>query len=93
MTKVTIRTAVAAVAAEIIPGLPPVIATKTAIEKDAYKPTFGSTPAITENAIASGIKARATTRPESRSPLMFEVHCFLYSLKENMIVVAYSMKM
>ena len=86
MTKVTISTAVAAVAAEIIPGLPPVIATRTAIEKEAYNPTFGSTPAITENAIASGIKARATTKPESKSPFIFEVHWFLYSLKKNMTV-------
>ena len=92
MTRVTISTAVAAVAAEIIPGLPPVIATRTAIEKEAYNPTFGSTPAITENAIASGIKARATTKPESKSPLIFEVHCFLYSLKENMIIVTCAMR-
>ena len=32
-TKVTIRTAVAAVAAEIMPGRPPVIAVSTAMEK------------------------------------------------------------
>jgi hypothetical protein len=33
----------------------------TAIENEAYKPTFGSTPAMIENAMASGIRARATT--------------------------------
>jgi hypothetical protein len=32
---VTIRTAVAAVAAEIMPGRPPVMATRTAIENEA----------------------------------------------------------
>ena len=32
---------------------------------EAYKPTIGSTPAIIENAIASGIKAKATTIPAS----------------------------
>ena len=47
LTKVTINTAVAAVAAEIMPGRP-VIATMTAIEKEAHKPTFGSTPAMIE---------------------------------------------
>jgi hypothetical protein len=34
---------------------------------DEYRPTFGSTPAINENAIASGIKAKATTKPASTS--------------------------
>ena len=31
------------------------------------RPTFGSTPAIPEKAIASGIIAKATTRPDRRS--------------------------
>ncbi|GAA2412167.1 hypothetical protein GCM10010420_46720 [Streptomyces glaucosporus] len=31
------------------------------------RPTAGSTPAMTENEIASGIRARATTRPASTS--------------------------
>lgn len=30
----------------------------TAIQNEAYSPTIGSTPAIIENAIASGIKAK-----------------------------------
>src|SRR5690606_7671785 len=67
-TRVAISSAMAPVAAEIIPGRPPAKAITTAIQKEAYKPTFGSTPAIMENAMASGINANATTRPESRSP-------------------------
>src|SRR5690554_6626812 len=39
-------------------GCQPIIELITAIQNEAYKPTFGSTPAIIENAIASGIKAR-----------------------------------
>lgn len=34
---------------------------------DENSPTFGSTPAITENAIASGMSARPTTSPASTS--------------------------
>ncbi|WP_234878859.1 hypothetical protein [Mycobacteroides salmoniphilum] len=34
---------------------------------DANRPTRGSTPAITENEIASGIRASATTRPARTS--------------------------
>src|SRR5690606_9448933 len=67
-TRVAISSAMAPVAAEIIPGRPPAKAITTAIQKEAYKPTFGSTPARMENAMASGINANATTRPESRSP-------------------------
>ena len=70
LTKVTIRTAVAAVTADIMPGRPPVNAVITAIENEAYKPTLGSTPAIIENAIASGIRASATTSPANESPRM-----------------------
>ena len=50
-------------AAEIIPARPPTIAIMTAMANDAYKPTFGSTPAMIEKAIASGINANATTIP------------------------------
>ena len=75
-TSVTINTAVAAVAADIIPGRPPVNALITAIENDAYSPTFGSTPAIIENAIASGIGASATTRPANTSPRILASHSF-----------------
>lgn len=58
MTSVTISNAIAPVAALIMPGLPPTIAVITAIQKDAYKPTLGSTPAMMEKAMASGMRAR-----------------------------------
>ena len=76
LTSVTISTAVAAVAAEIIPGRPPAKALITAMENEAYSPTFGSTPAMIEKAIASGIRARATTRPANMSPRTFENQSF-----------------
>ena len=66
----------APVAAEIIAGRPPTNAIITAIQKEAYKPTIGSTPAIMEKAIASGIKANATTIPARISPRTFENHSF-----------------
>jgi hypothetical protein len=59
--------ATAPVAAEIIAGRPPVNAMVTAIVKEAKRPTRGSTPAMIENEIASGMSARATTRPASTS--------------------------
>src|SRR5690625_7605235 len=59
--------AIAPVAAEIIAGRPPRKAMDTAMMKEAYNPTRGSTPAMRENAIASGIRAKATTRPDSTS--------------------------
>ena len=55
--------AIAPVAAEIIAGRPPANAIVTAIVNDAYSPTRGSTPAMIENEIASGIRASATTSP------------------------------
>jgi hypothetical protein len=55
------------VAAEIIAGRPPVMAMVTAMVNDANKPTRGSTPAMMENEMASGISASATTRPASTS--------------------------
>jgi len=64
----------AAVAAEIIPGRPPAKAVTTAIQKEAYSPTFGSTPAMIEKAMASGIKASATTVPASTSARMLLNH-------------------
>ena len=73
-TKSTITSAIAPVAAEIIPGRPPTKLITTAIQNDAYKPTFGSTPAIIEKAIASGIKASATTKPDNVSPRILENH-------------------
>ncbi len=48
----------------------------TAIQKAAYSPTVGSTPAITEKAIASGINAKATTIPDNTSPLTLENQSF-----------------
>ena len=39
----------------------------TAIVNEAKRPTRGSTPAMIENEIASGIRASATTRPASSS--------------------------
>src|SRR5699024_8310394 len=59
--------AIAPVAAVIIAGLPPTNAIVTAIMNDENNPTFGSTPAMMENEIASGIRARATTRPARAS--------------------------
>src|SRR5690606_38703988 len=53
--------------AEIIAGRPPRNATVTAIVNDANRPTRGSTPAMIENAIASGMSASATTSPPSTS--------------------------
>lgn len=64
--------AIAPVAAEIIPGRPPIKDMITAIQNEAYSPTIGSTPAIIENAIASGIRASATTIPAKISPLVLE---------------------
>ena len=69
------RSAIAPVAAEIIAGRPPTNEMTTAIQKDAYRPTFGSTPAIIEKAIASGMSARPTTSPARISPRRLENHC------------------
>src|SRR3989338_8432265 len=63
-TRVTMTRAMAPVAALIMPGRPPTKAITTAIQKEAYRPTLGSTPAMIEKAMASGISASATTRPE-----------------------------
>ena len=59
--------AIAPVAAEIIAGRPPTNAMVTAIVNEANSPTRGSTPAMIENEIASGMSASATTRPASTS--------------------------
>lgn len=59
--------AIAPVAAEIMAGRPPTIAIVTAMVNEANKPTRGSTPAIIEKEIASGINANATTRPARTS--------------------------
>ena len=57
-------TAMAPVAPEIMPGRPPkdeVISPKKTADQS---PTIGSTPAIKENAMASGTSASATVKPE-----------------------------
>jgi len=73
-TRSTITSAIAPVAAEIMPGRPPKKAITTAMQNEAYRPTLGSTPAMIENAMASGIRASATTRPASTSPRMLPNH-------------------
>ncbi len=75
--------AIAPVAAEIIPGLPPRKAITTAIQNEAYNPTIGSTPAMIEKAIASGIRASPTTNPARTSPRMFPNHSCLIVCKFN----------
>ena len=52
--------------------------------KEAYNPTLGSTPAIIEKAIASGINASATTAPAKRSALTFESQSRFIVLKFNL---------
>ncbi|MCY1540298.1 hypothetical protein D9M68_759290 [compost metagenome] len=66
-TSEAITSAMAPVAAEIMPGRPPANAMMVAMENEAYRPTFGSTPAMMEKAMASGMSASATTRPASTS--------------------------
>ena len=65
-------TATAAVAAEIMPGRPPSSEMTMAIATEAYRPTLGSTPAMIEKPIASGIRASATTIPARISARGFE---------------------
>jgi hypothetical protein len=57
-----IAIAIAPVAAEIMPDLPPVKSMITAMLNEAYRPTLGSTPAMMEEAMASGMSASATSR-------------------------------
>ena len=58
--------AIAPVAADIIPGLPPTKEMTMAMQNEAYRPTIGSTPAMIEKAIASGINAKATKIPKRK---------------------------
>lgn len=44
------------------------------MQNEAYSPTLGSTPAMMENAIASGISASATTAPAKMSFWTLENH-------------------
>ena len=62
-----IKRAVEPVTEVIMAILPPNIARVTESKKAPNNPTLGSTPAIPENAIASGIIANATTRPARTS--------------------------
>ena len=62
-----ITSATAPVAAEIIAVRPPRNAIEIAIVHEANSPTAGSTPAMIEKLIASGIRASATTSPASTS--------------------------
>ncbi len=59
--------ATAPVAAEIIARRPPTMEIVTAMVNEAKRPMAGSTPAMIENEIASGISASATTRPPRTS--------------------------
>ena len=54
-------------AAVIIAGRPPTNAMTHAMMNAENRPTCGSTPAMIEKAIASGISASATTSPPSTS--------------------------
>src|SRR6056297_1244368 len=65
--KLTITTATAPVAPEIIPGLPPKIEVTNPITNAAYNPVRGDKPAIKAKAMASGTKASATVRPDKTS--------------------------
>lgn len=64
----------APVAAEIIAGRPPAKAITVAMQKEAYRPILGATPAMMEKAIASGMRASATTSPASTSRRTLENH-------------------
>jgi hypothetical protein len=64
----------APVAAEIMARRPPAKAMMMAIENEAYSPTLGSTPAMMENEMASGISASATTMPARMSARGLENH-------------------
>ena len=66
-TSGAMTSATAPVAAEIMAGRPPVNAMVTAMVNAENSPTRGSTPAMTENAMASGISASATTSPPRTS--------------------------
>ncbi len=63
-TRLTITTARAPVAPEIIPGRPPIKAVINPTIKAAYSPTNGWTPATNAKATASGTNAKATVSPE-----------------------------
>src|SRR3546814_14483080 len=74
LTNGTTSTATAAVAADIMPGLPPTKEMITAMENDEYSPTLGSTPAMMEKPMASGIRARETRMPARISERGLAIH-------------------
>ena len=74
--------AIAPVAAEIMPGRPPTKAMTMVIQNEAYKPTLGSTPAMIEKAIASGIRASATTMP-ARTSLRILLSQLIFIFESN----------
>jgi len=76
--------ATAPVAPEIIPGLPPISEVISPKINAVYKPTIGLTPAIKENAIASGTRATATTNPDKISFLIF---ADVYFFKSNKYII------
>ena len=79
-----ITTAVAPVAPEIIPGLPPKRAVTIPIIKAPYNPTIGDKPATKANATASGTNAIATVKPDKISSLGLNVKflsaCFIIGI-------------
>lgn len=68
------------VAPDIIPTRPPKIDTTILMINAASNPTIGLTPAIIENAIASGINANATAMPANKSFLTFDSHSGIKSI-------------
>ena len=73
-TSPVISRAVEPVAEVIMAMRPPTTAMVSDRQKAPNSPTCGSTPAMPENAMASGIMAKATTKPESRSRWGFPNH-------------------
>ena len=66
-----------------MPGRPPTKAITMAMMNEAYRPTCGSTPAMIEKAIASGISASATTMPANTSLRGFMNHSRRYWAKSK----------
>ena len=75
-TSPVISSAVDPVAEVIIAMRPPTTAMVSDRQNAPNSPTLGSTPAMPEKAIASGIIAKATTRPDSMSLLGLANHGF-----------------
>ena len=69
VTKPKKTIAIAPVASEIIPGLPPNIAVTIPIINAAYSPVNGDNLAISAKETASGINAMTTVKPDRTSDL------------------------